>query len=89
MRPSFTISGNSAISFSLPLGINTSLIPLDKAANNFSFKPPIGSTRPRNVISPVMAISERTLRFVKIDTIANVIVIPAEGPSLGVAPSGK
>ena len=30
------------------------------AATAFSFSPPIGSTRPRNVISPVIATSPRT-----------------------------
>ena len=89
IRPSFTLSGNSGISFSLPFGIKTSFTPYDNAANNFSLRPPIGNTRPRNVISPVIARSARTLRPVKADTIANVIVIPAEGPSFGVAPSGR
>ena len=34
------------------------------AASSFSFKPPIGSTFPRSVISPVIAISRRTLILV-------------------------
>ncbi len=50
--------------------------------------PPTGNTRPRSVISPVMATSERTWRPVSIDTSAVEIVTPAEGPSLGCAPAG-
>ena len=50
--------------------------------------PPIGSTSPRSVISPVIATSRRALRCVKAEIIAVAIVIPAEGPSLGMAPSG-
>ena len=50
--------------------------------------PPTGSTRPLNVISPVMARFGRTLRWVNEDAIEVTIVIPAEGPSLGIAPSG-
>ena len=54
--------------------------------NNFSFNPPIGKTRPLKVISPVI------LHFVDWN-FSNVIIevtipIPADGPSLGVAPSG-
>ena len=51
----FTLSGISSKSFLLSLGIITFLIPDLKAANNFSFKPPIGKTLPLNVISPVIA----------------------------------
>ncbi len=51
-------------------------------------KPPIGNTRPRKVISPVMAMSERTGTLVNVDTSAVHIAIPALGPSFGVAPSG-
>ena len=58
------------------------------AANIFSFMPPTGSTRPLNVISQVMARFGRTLRWVNEDAIEVTIVIPAEGPSLGIAPSG-
>ena len=63
-------------------------MPPRKAANNFSFKPPIGSTSPRKVISPVIATSDLTLLPVKADTIAVTMPTPADGPSLGTAPSG-
>ena len=59
------------------------------AANSFSFKPPIGSTRPRSVISPVMATSCDTLMPVKSERSAVKIATPAEGPSFGVAPAGS
>src|SRR5450432_1902238 len=49
---------------------------------------PIGSTRPRSVISPVMATSRRTGMPVITETIAVTMATPADGPSLGVAPSG-
>ena len=48
----------------------------------------MGKTLPRKVISPVIAKSDRTARFDKAEAIAVAIVIPAEGPSLGIAPSG-
>jgi len=64
------------------------LIPERFAANSFSLIPPTGSTLPRNVISPLIARLARTFREVNADTSAVSIVIPAEGPSLGVAPSG-
>ena len=64
------------------------LIPDLSAANNFSFNPPIGSTLPLNVISPVIATLQFTGIPVRIETIDVTIAIPAEGPSLGVAPSG-
>ena len=63
-------------------------MPARAAANAFSFKPPMGNTFPRSVISPVMAISERTFFPVNTERIAVAIVIPALGPSFGVAPSG-
>ena len=58
------------------------------AASSFSFRPPIGSTRPRRVISPVMARSLRTGTPVSTEVMATAMATPAEGPSLGVAPSG-
>ena len=58
------------------------------AASTFSFTPPIGSTLPRSVISPVMATSRRTAILVSADTSVLAIVMPAEGPSFGMAPSG-
>jgi len=58
------------------------------AASNFSFKPPIGSTSPRRVISPVMATSERTGILVSAEISDVHMPTPALGPSFGVAPSG-
>jgi len=58
------------------------------AASTFSLMPPTGSTRPESVISPVMATRGRTGLPVSWDTTAVVSVTPAEGPSLGMAPSG-
>ena len=60
----------------------------DLRGEEFSFRPPIGSTLPRSVISPVIATSARTGLSVIADSIAVAIVIPAEGPSFGTAPSG-
>ena len=42
------------------LGTSTLLIPAILAASIFSFSPPMGSTLPRSVISPVMARSALT-----------------------------
>ena len=58
-------------------------IPLRCAASAFSFRPPIGSTWPVSVISPVIATSSRTRRPVISDTSAVAIVMPALGPVLG------
>ena len=55
--PFFTLSGISARSFSLSFGISTVVMPPRSAASSFSFRPPIGSTRPRSVTSPVIATS--------------------------------
>ena len=63
-------------------------MPLRCAARAFSFSPPIGSTWPVSVISPVMATSSRTGRALMSDTSAVAIVTPALGPSLGIAPAG-
>ena len=59
------------------------------AASSFSFRPPIGSTLPRSVISPVMATSPRTGILVSALQMVVAMVMPAEGPSLGMAPSGN
>jgi hypothetical protein len=56
--------------------------------DGLSFRPPMGSTLPRSVTSPVMATSRRTGRRVKAEMIAVAMAMPALGPSLGVAPSG-
>src|SRR6266702_735428 len=84
-----TFSGRASLTaFSLRLGRMTSLTPSRWAARTFSLIPPTGSTRPARVISPVMATRGRTARPVSSDTIAVTRVMPAEGPSLGMAPSG-
>ena len=58
------------------------------AASTFCFTPPIGSTRPCSVTSPVMPTIGRTGCPVSSDTSAVVIVTPALGPSFGTAPAG-
>ena len=50
--------------------------------------PPTGSTRPRSVISPVIARFVRTGRPVSSEASAVAIVTPADGPSFGIAPAG-
>ena len=50
--------------------------------------PPTGSTRPRRLISPVIAVSLRMVRSVINDVSAMNIATPALGPSFGVAPAG-
>jgi hypothetical protein len=64
------------------------VMPARTAPSTFSFTPPIGSTRPRSVISPVMAMSWRTGRPDSADTTAEAMVTPADGPSFGIAPAG-
>ena len=64
------------------------LMPLRCAASAFSFRPPIGSTWPVSVISPVIATSRRTGRPDSSDASAVAIATPALGPSLGIAPAG-
>ena len=65
-----------------------SVMPARLAASIFSLIPPTGSTLPRRVISPVMAVFLRTFRWVNAEAMLVAMVMPAEGPSLGVAPSG-
>ena len=48
----------------------------------------VGYTLPRSVISPVMAVFFLTLRCVRAEAMLVAIVMPADGPSFGVAPSG-
>ena len=62
--------------------------PARRAASTFSLMPPTGSTRPESVISPVIASSARTRRWVISETSAVSIVTPADGPSFGMAPAG-
>ena len=82
------VLGTSTKSFLFSIGIKTFLIPALCAANNFSFKPPIGRTIPLKVISPVIATFLSTGISVIAEIIEVTIPTPAEGPSLGVAPSG-
>ena len=58
------------------------------AANIFSLIPPTGNTFPLSVISPVIANLLLTLFCVSKETKDVNMVIPALGPSFGVAPSG-
>ena len=57
-------------------------------ATDFSLSPPIGITAPRSVISPVIATSGRAGTLLRSDTSAVAMLIPADGPSLGIAPAG-
>ena len=66
----------------------TSVRPAAWAASTFCFSPPIGRTRPWRVTSPVIPTVCFTGRSDKSDASAVVIVIPALGPSLGIAPAG-
>ena len=76
------------MSFAFSFGMRTFLIPPRCAASTFSLSPPIGSTRPRSVISPVIATSLRTGMRQSAETSVVAIVMPADGPSFGIAPSG-
>ena len=78
----------SSKSFRLRSGSITVVMPARDAASTFSFTPPIGSTSPRREISPVIAVSLRTVRPVSSDTSAVNIATPALGPSFGMAPAG-
>src|SRR2546426_247632 len=84
----FTSSGTSTTSLLLRAGTSTVFTPARTAAVSFSLRPPIGSTRPRSVSSPVIATSWRAGRRHSSDASAAAIVIPAEGPSFGTAPAG-
>ena len=64
------------------------VMPARTAPSTFSLSPPIGSTRPDSVISPVIATSWRAGRPESADTIAVAIAMPADGPSFGIAPAG-
>ena len=78
-----TDSGTSSRSGPLRFGSTTVVRPARCAASTFCLSPPIGSTRPCSVTSPVMPTSARTGRPVSRDTSAVVIVTPADGPSFG------
>ena len=60
-------------------------MPARCAASDFSFTPPIGSTWPVSVTSPVIATSLRTGRALISEASATTIATPADGPSAGVA----
>ena len=60
--PRSTSAGTSSRSGSLRAGMITSVSPARWAASSFCFTPPIGSTRPVSVTSPVMPTSDRTGR---------------------------
>ena len=81
-------SGTSSRSASLRLGMITVVMPARCAARVFSLSPPMGSTWPVRVTSPVMATSLLTGVPVTSEQIAVAIVTPALGPSLGIAPAG-
>src|SRR3984957_5683486 len=81
-------SGTSSRSLRLRAGSMTVAMPAWIAARTFSFTPPIGSTRPRSEISPVIAVSLRIVRPVISDVNAMNIATPALGPSFGIAPAG-
>src|SRR5207302_7821336 len=83
-----TDSGTSSRSGSLRCGRKTVVRPARCAASSFCLTPPIGSTRPFNVTSPVMPTSDRTARPLASDARAVTIVTPADGPSFGTAPAG-
>ena len=78
----------SSMSGSLSCGAMMWRIPSRCAASAFSFSPPIGRTWPVRVISPVIAVSGRTRRPVAREASAVAIVMPALGPSFGIAPAG-
>ena len=58
------------------------------AAIVFSLRPPMGSTFPVSDNSPVIAKCGLILLFSANESRALAIVMPADGPSFGVAPAG-
>ena len=75
--------------FSLAFGRMMRLMPARCAASTFSLIPPTG-TNPVRLISPVMAVSLRTgFAGHRREASAVAMVIPAEGPSLGMAPTER
>ncbi len=83
-----TSSGTSSRSRPLRAGQDDLGEPDRWAASTFCLTPPIGSTLPCSVTSPVMPTVDRTGRPVSRLTSAVVMVTPADGPSLGTAPAG-
>ena len=76
-----TRRGTSRRSFRFSFGMITVVIPLRCAASSFSFTPPMGITRPRSVISPVIARSRFTGTLMSELARLVAIVTPALGPS--------
>ena len=87
-KPFFASAGTSGMSFLFLCGRITVFMPACFAARIFSFRPPTGKTRPRRVISPVIATSGRTAFPNNSETSEVNIAMPALGPSLGIAPAG-
>ena len=83
-----TRRGMSRRSLRFSLGISTVSMPARWAPSIFSLRPPIGFTRPRSVISPVIATFLRTGIFISALAMLVAMVMPALGPSLGTN-SGK
>ena len=83
-----TWSSSFSRSRMLRSGMMISLMPLRLAARIFSLRPPMGMTRPVSVSSPVIASAGLIVSSRYIDQSAEKSVMPADGPSLGVAPSG-
>src|ERR1035437_5609658 len=88
MSPICSVLRSSRTLTSFSKGMMTSRTPLRLAASTFSLIPPMGSTCPVRVISPVMARLVGTLRSVSMESSAVAMVMPALGPSLGMAPAG-
>ena len=82
-------SGSSSQSDILSLGKMISFDPARRAATVFSRSPPILNTFPLTVSSPVMAMVGSKDLFKAKESKDEAIVIPAEGPSFWVAPSGQ
>ena len=83
-----TSCGTSSRSPRLRSGRITSVRPAAWAASTFCLSPPIGSTRPCSVTSPVMPTVCLIGRPLSRLASAVVMVMPALGPSLGIAPAG-
>src|SRR6185295_16741047 len=75
-----TTLGTSSKSLRLRAGSSTLRMPARCAATVFSLTPPIGNTRPRKLISPVIARLWATVRFVNSDTSDVYMATPALGP---------
>jgi hypothetical protein len=82
------VFGISSKSRRFRAGNITLVKPAPAAATTFSLMPPTGRIRPRSEISPVMAVSCRTVRLVRSEASAVNMATPALGPSFGVAPAG-